>query len=258
MQIVFQDPFASLNPRQSVARTIGEPLKAHGIAAGRELDRQIGELLDLVGLGAEIRNGYPHEFPGGQRQRIGLARALALRPELVVADEPVSALDVSIQAQIVNLLVGLQAELGLTYLFIGHDLAVVRHVSDQVAVMYLGRLVEVAPGDAPVRRRRRPVAASTPAARSCSRPAAATRSRSCASWLSATQSPATAPRPSEPAVCARRGSQRAPQGSLDEPETRHGQVPRERRVGHGEPQLAEFPVKDRPGQVRTSSKRAST
>jgi peptide/nickel transport system ATP-binding protein len=147
MQIVFQDPFASLNPRQSVARTIGEPLKAHGLAAGRELDRQIDELLDLVGLGSGIRNRYPHEFSGGQRQRIGLARALALRPELVVADEPVSALDVSIQAQIVNLLVGLQAELGLTYLFIAHDLAVVRHVSDQVAVMYLGQLVEVAPAD---------------------------------------------------------------------------------------------------------------
>jgi peptide/nickel transport system ATP-binding protein len=147
MQMVFQDPYSSLNPRQSVGRIVGEPLKSHGLARGRDLERQVGELLKLVGLDPAVRNRYPHEFSGGQRQRIGLARALALRPELVVADEPVSALDVSIQAQIINLLTSLQAELGLTYLFIAHDLAVVRHISDRVAVMYVGKLMELAPAE---------------------------------------------------------------------------------------------------------------
>ncbi len=147
MQMVFQDPFASLNPRHSVGRMIGEPLRVHGIASGAEAGKRMREILEVVGLPADAAGRYPHEFSGGQRQRIGLARALALNPELVVCDEPVSALDVSIQAQIVNLMEELQAELGLTYLFIAHDLAVVRHISDRIAVMYLGKVVEVAPAD---------------------------------------------------------------------------------------------------------------
>jgi peptide/nickel transport system ATP-binding protein len=147
MQMVFQDPFASLNPRHSVGRMIGEPLKAHGISKRSEVAGRVRELLDVVGLPPDAANRYPHEFSGGQRQRIGLARALALNPEFVVCDEPVSALDVSIQAQIINLLEELQVEFGLTYLFIAHDLAVVRHISDRIAVMYLGKVVEVAPAD---------------------------------------------------------------------------------------------------------------
>src|SRR5438105_2724852 len=143
MQMVFQDPFASLNPRHSVGRIVGEPLRTHGLADGREAAARVRELLRIVGLPADAAGRYPHEFSGGQRQRIGLARALAVNPEFVVADEPVSALDVSIQAQIINLLEELQEEFDLTYLFIAHDLAVVRHISDRIAVMYLGWIVEI-------------------------------------------------------------------------------------------------------------------
>jgi peptide/nickel transport system ATP-binding protein len=147
MQIVFQDPFASLNPRHSVGRIVGEPLRVHGLTRRRGTGARVRELLETVGLPADAATRYPHEFSGGQRQRIGLARALALNPDFVVADEPVSALDVSIQAQIVNLMEELQTEFGLTYLFIAHDLAVVRHISDRIAVMYLGWIVEVSPAD---------------------------------------------------------------------------------------------------------------
>jgi oligopeptide/dipeptide ABC transporter ATP-binding protein len=154
MQMVFQDPFSSLNPRHSVGRIVGEPLRTHGIASKRESATRVSELLQIVGLPADAAVRYPHEFSGGQRQRIGLARALALNPDFVVADEPVSALDVSIQAQIINLLENLQEEFDLTYLFIAHDLAVVRHISDRIAVMYLGWIVEVSPAaelyDAPL------------------------------------------------------------------------------------------------------------
>jgi peptide/nickel transport system ATP-binding protein len=143
MQMVFQDPFASLNPRHSVGKTVGEPLRTHGIAGRREANARVRELLDAVGLPADAANRYPHEFSGGQRQRIGLARALSVNPEFIVADEPVSALDVSIQAQMINLFEELQDDFALTYLFIAHDLAVVRHISDRIAVMYLGTVVEV-------------------------------------------------------------------------------------------------------------------
>ena len=142
MQIIFQDPFSSLNPRMTVGGMLSEILKVHKIATGKELQARIGELLDMVGLAPRHAHLYPHEFSGGQRQRIGIARALAVSPEFIIADEPVSALDVSIQAQIINLLQNLQEELGLTYLFISHDLSVVRHISSSVAVMYLGKIVE--------------------------------------------------------------------------------------------------------------------
>jgi peptide/nickel transport system ATP-binding protein len=147
MQMVFQDPYSSLDPRQSVSSIVGEPLRAHGLAKGAALEGRVRELLDIVGLPSGAGSRYPHEFSGGQRQRIGIARALAVDPELIVADEPVSALDVSIQAQVINLLEELQDRLKLTYLVVAHDLAVVRHISDRVAVMYLGKLVEVAPSD---------------------------------------------------------------------------------------------------------------
>ena len=144
MQMIFQDPQDSLNPRMTVGSIIGEPLLEHGAAKGRALRDRVEELLDAVGLDPGFTNRYPHEFSGGQRQRIGVARALALNPEFIVCDEPIAALDVSIQAQVVNLLEDLQERLGLTYLFISHDLSMIRHIADRVAVMYLGRIVELA------------------------------------------------------------------------------------------------------------------
>jgi len=147
MQMIFQDPYASLNPRMTVGNIIGEPLEVHNIARGKEMRERVQELLRVVGLNPYFINRYPHEFSGGQRQRIGVARALAVNPDFIVCDEPISALDVSIQAQIINLLEELQAQFKLTYLFIAHDLSVVRHISDRVAVMYLGKIVELAGRD---------------------------------------------------------------------------------------------------------------
>jgi oligopeptide transport system ATP-binding protein len=145
MQMIFQDPFGSLNPRMTAGEIVGEPLLIHNMTKGKtEYRQKVGELLEVVGLHPAMLERYPHEFSGGQRQRIGIARALSVSPQLVICDEPVSALDVSIQAQIINLLEDLQEKLGLTYLFIAHDLAVVRHISDRIAVMYLGEIVEIA------------------------------------------------------------------------------------------------------------------
>ena len=145
MQMIFQDPYASLNPRMTAGDIVGEPLAIHRLASGQQREERINSLLALVGLNPAYKNRFPNEFSGGQRQRIGIARALAAEPQLIVCDEPISALDVSIQAQVVNLLESLQAELGLTYLFIAHDLAMVRHISKRIAVMYLGKIVEIAP-----------------------------------------------------------------------------------------------------------------
>ena len=147
MQMIFQDPYASLNPRMTVGSIISAPLEVHKVARGKEKRERVDELLELVGLNPEFVNRYPHEFSGGQRQRIGIARALALSPDLIICDEPISSLDVSIQAQVVNLLEDLQEQLGLTYLFIAHDLSMVRHISDRMAVMYLGKIVELADRD---------------------------------------------------------------------------------------------------------------
>ncbi len=147
ISMIFQDPFASLNPRMTIGSIVGEPLIVHGAGNKKERQARVQQLLELVGLNPQFVNRYPHEFSGGQQQRIGIARALALDPELVICDEPISSLDVSIQAQIVNLLDRLQDELGLTYLFIAHDLSMVRHISDRIAVMYLGKIVELADRD---------------------------------------------------------------------------------------------------------------
>jgi oligopeptide transport system ATP-binding protein len=147
MQMIFQDPYASLNPRMTVGSIIGEPLEIHNLARGREKQERVQELLRIVGLNPYFANRYPHEFSGGQRQRIGIARALAVQPSFIVCDEPISALDVSIQAQVINLLEELQAQFNLTYLFIAHDLSVVRHISDRVAVMYVGKIVELTTRD---------------------------------------------------------------------------------------------------------------
>jgi oligopeptide transport system ATP-binding protein len=143
MQMIFQDPYSSLDPRMTIAGIIGEPIREHNHLSSKEIESRINELLELVGLHKDFANRYPHEFSGGQRQRVGIARAIALNPAFIVCDEPISALDVSIQAQIINLLKALQDKLGLTYLFIAHDLSIVRYISDRVAVMYLGKIVEI-------------------------------------------------------------------------------------------------------------------
>ncbi len=183
MQMVFQDPYASLNPRKRVAQIVGDPMRLHGIVDRGGVRDAVRELLERVGLNPEHYNRFPHEFSGGQRQRIGIARALSLNPKLIIADEPVSALDVSIQAQIINLLEDLQDEFDLTYVFVAHDLGVVRHVADRIAVMYLGKIVEIGPADTvysepdpPLhacrcspRCRSRTRARTPPASRSCSR-----------------------------------------------------------------------------------------
>ncbi len=160
MAMIFQDPFASLDPRQTVGDIIGEPLDIHGLANGKERQERIYELLDVVGMNPQFANRYPHEFSGGQRQRIGIARALAVDPAFIVCDEPISALDVSIQAQIINLLERLQDRFNLTYLFIAHDLSVVKHISDRIAVMYLGKVVEVASSREMYRKPRHPYTGS--------------------------------------------------------------------------------------------------
>jgi oligopeptide transport system ATP-binding protein len=160
MAMIFQDPYASLDPRQTVGDIVGEPIDIHGLAKGRERQDRIYELLNVVGMNPQFADRYPHEFSGGQRQRIGIARALAVEPTFIVCDEPISALDVSIQAQIINLLERLQSKFDLTYLFIAHDLSVVKHISNRIAVMYLGKIMEIAPGSQLYRHPRHPYTGS--------------------------------------------------------------------------------------------------
>ena len=160
MAMIFQDPYASLDPRQTVGDIVGEPIDIHGLAKGRERQDRIYELLNVVGMNPQFADRYPHEFSGGQRQRIGIARALAVEPTFIICDEPISALDVSIQAQIINLLENLQSKFDLTYLFIAHDLSVVKHISDRIAVMYLGKIMEIAPGSELYRHPRHPYTGS--------------------------------------------------------------------------------------------------
>ena len=175
MQIVFQDPYGSLNPRMTVRATLREPLVIHGLAAGSAIETRVRTLLDEVGLDAQYADAYPHELSGGQRQRVGIARALSVEPRFIVCDEPVSALDVSVQAQVLNLLAELQRRHRLTYLFIAHDLAVVKHIADDVAVMYLGKIVELGPADALYRAPRHPYTASLLSAVPVPDPAAPSR-----------------------------------------------------------------------------------
>ena len=177
MQMIFQDPFSSLNPRMTVLEIVGEPLLVNGVAQRQERIDRVAELLKLVGLRPEYMRRYPHAFSGGQRQRIGIARALALNPSLVVCDEPVSALDVSVQAQILNLLQDLQKQFGLTYLFVAHDLSVVEHISDRVAVMYVGKMVELAERDTALRHPEAPLHRGAALGGAQARPAPAHRSR---------------------------------------------------------------------------------
>jgi oligopeptide/dipeptide ABC transporter ATP-binding protein len=176
LQMIFQDPYASLNPRMSVGAAIAEPLLVHGLAASEaERKRRVGELLERVGLGADVADRYPHEFSGGQRQRVGIARALAVQPRFIVCDEPISALDVSIQAQIVNLLLDLQESEKLTYLFVSHDLKIVQHIADRIAVMYLGRIVELGPAREVYLRPRHPYTRALLSAVPVPRPGATSR-----------------------------------------------------------------------------------